>query len=84
MSKPRSEPPPLLTVADLSHRLQMSASLVYQLVEAGKLPVHRIGNGRGTSRFRPKDVEQYIDSCRTELIGPPARARRSRLKHIHF
>ena len=74
----------LLTVEDVAERLACSASLVYQLVDAGKIAVHRIGNGRATIRFRPEDVEEYLAACRQDrrakssLVQQP----RPRLRHI--
>lgn len=75
---------PLMTVTDVAARLKVSPSLVYQMVESGKLVVYRIGNGRGAIRFRPEDIEAYLESCRIEKIAPPARKTRPRLKHIHL
>ena len=72
----------LLTVKDVAARLNVSSSLVYQIVEGGKLPVHRIGNGRGSIRFRSEDIEAYVDECRVEKQAPAPRQRRPRLKHI--
>lgn len=75
----------LLTVADVARWLTVSASLVYQLVDAGKLPVHRIGNGRGAIRFRPADIEEYLDDCRIEpSVAKPERKLRPQLKHIQL
>ena len=77
------QPEHLLTVAEVAEWLSVSGSLIYQLIESGKLPVHRIGNGRGSIRFRPDDVELYIDSCRTLSLPPQTVQRcRPRLKHI--
>ena len=64
-----SEPPDqgsdrLRTVADLAKQFSVSQSLVYQLVDAGKLPFIRIGNGRGTIRFDRADIAQYLKSRR--------------------
>ena len=75
----------LLTVADVATWLSVSSSLVYQLVESGKLPVYRIGNGRGAIRFRPGDIESYLDSCRTENAPPQTtRKLRPQLKHLRL
>jgi len=85
MSNEQEPPKRLLTVADVADWLSISGSLVYQLVESGKLPIYRIGNGRGAIRFRPEDIESYLFGCRTEKV--PARtntAVRPRLKHIHI
>ena len=54
----------LLTAKEVSRRLRVSTSLIYQLIESGKLGCHRIGNGRGAIRIRPEDVTNYLQSCR--------------------
>ncbi len=73
----------LLTVGDVADWLNVSGSLVYQLVEAKMIPVCRIGNGRGAIRFRPEDVETYIDSCIDHRLPVKvAKPSRSRLKHV--
>lgn len=75
----------LLTVADVAKWLTVSSSLVYQLVESGKLPVYRIGNGRGSIRFRPEDIEGYLNTCRSERMPVPAQPKiRPRLKHLRI
>ena len=56
----------LMTVKEVARRLRVSTSLVYQLVDAGKLGCHRIGNGRGAIRIRPEDVADYLETCRAE------------------
>jgi len=85
MSTEQIQRKPLLTVADVAAWLSISASLVYQLVESGKLPVYRIGNGRGAIRFRPQDIESYLNTCRREN-APPQTTRKihPRLKHVRL
>lgn len=79
------QPKRLLTVAEVADWLSVSGSLVYQLVDSGNLPVHRIGNGRGAIRFRSEDIESYIDSCRLEKQRPKStRKIRPRLKHVRI
>ncbi len=56
----------LLTAKEVASQLRVSPSLVYQLVESGRLACHRIGNGRGAIRIRPEDVDQYLSQCRRE------------------
>jgi excisionase family DNA binding protein len=56
----------LLTVKEVARRLRVSQSLVYQLVDTGRLGCHRIGNGRGAIRIRPEDVTEYLETCRKE------------------
>ncbi|MCA9078710.1 MAG: helix-turn-helix domain-containing protein [Planctomycetaceae bacterium] len=85
MSNEQDQTKRLLTVAEVADWLSVSASLVHQIVEAGKLPVYRIGNGRGAIRFRPEDIESYLDGCRTEkVVRPPGRKVRPRLKHLRL
>ncbi|MCA9034543.1 MAG: helix-turn-helix domain-containing protein [Planctomycetaceae bacterium] len=75
----------LLTVAEVAEWLSVSNSLVYQIVDSGKLPVYRIGNGRGAIRFRPDDIEDYLASCRSEkTVSQPSQKLRPRLKHIRL
>jgi len=69
--------PVLLTVKEVARRLRVSASLVYQLVDPGKLACHRIGNRRGAIQIRPEDVDTYLRTCRsgvksTELPRSPS------------
>ena len=86
MTKDQSQPKRMLTVTDVAQWLSVSSSLVYQLVEAGKLPVYRIGNGRGAIRFQPQDISDYIESCRSEPSQPPSPLRKLRpgLKHVRL
>ena len=75
--------PPAMTVRDVADWLRISPSLVYQLVEQGKLIVYRIGTGRCGIRFRRQDVDAYLDECRSEKSPPTQpRKQRPRLKHI--
>lgn len=53
----------LLTVPQVAERLQLSVALVYSMVSAGSLPALRVGNGRGSIRFREQDVQDYLDDC---------------------
>lgn len=73
----------LLTVADVAEWLNVSSSLIYQLVESRKIPVCRIGTGRGTIRFRSEDIENYIASTLDRRLPiKTAKPLPSRLKHI--
>jgi excisionase family DNA binding protein len=85
MTSEQDQPKRLLTVAEVAQWLSVSSSLVYQLVESGKLPIYRIGNGRGAIRFRPEDIEAYLDGCRIENCQPQSKRKlRPQLKHIRF
>ena len=71
------------SVKQVADQLSVSASLVYQLVESGRLACHRIGTGRGAIRISHDDLQAYIASCRVEQRqerrpAPP----RPRLKHL--
>jgi excisionase family DNA binding protein len=83
MSETPNQPKRLLTVGDVADWLNVSGSLVYQLVESRKLPVCRIGNGRGAIRFRTEDIESYISSCIDDRLPiKVARPSRTKLKHV--
>ncbi|MBI1314016.1 helix-turn-helix domain-containing protein [bacterium] len=74
----------LLTVKDVADRLNVSQSCIYQLVETGKIPHHRIGVGRGAIRFTEDDISEYLQNAR-ELAtagGHSRSATRPKLKHI--
>jgi len=71
----------MLSVTEVAERLNVSDSLVYALVEAGKIAVHRIGLGRGAIRIHESDLELYLASCRHEELKGPRRLRRFKSKH---
>ena len=58
--------PNLLSTHDVAKLLKVSRSLVYELVETGKLPSYRIGSGRGAIRISEKDVAAFLRSSRKE------------------
>lgn len=72
----------LLTVEQTAKRLQVSKSIVYSLIEAGKLICHRIGLGRGTIRVSAADLESYLADCRVHCGASNSRRPRKRLRHI--
>ena len=65
----RGRPMELLTAKEVARRLRVSTSLIYQLIESGRLGCHRIGNGRGAIRIPPEDVANYLQSCREDPCG---------------
>ncbi|MDV6032473.1 MAG: helix-turn-helix domain-containing protein [Phycisphaera sp. RhM] len=80
---PKTDQRRLLSVAEVAEWLSVSPSLVYQLVDSGKLAVFRIGNGRGTIRFLESDIEQYLATCRRGTRQPQSKSTtRPKLKHI--
>lgn len=82
--EPCTRVPVLLRPKQVAEMLGISRSLVYQLVEQGKLGCYRIGLGRGAIRFRLDDVEAYLAGCRVETTLPTNRHRatRGQLKHV--
>ena len=74
--------PEWFTVRDVASQLRVSPSLVYQLVETGKLACHRIGTGRGAIRISLTDLEAYLRDCRSERQTPIPKPSRPRLKHL--
>jgi excisionase family DNA binding protein len=79
----------MLTVKQVAERLNIAPQSVYQLIQAGKLPVHRFGAGRGTIRISQADLDQFIESCR-QVASPrdvprvSRPARQQPLKHIRL
>jgi excisionase family DNA binding protein len=73
----------LMNVAEAAEQLNVSISCVYQLVERGKLPHHRIGVGRGAIRFSDDDISGFLLGCHHGALKPIATPERPRLlKHI--
>ena len=54
----------LLSVSEAAQFLKISQSLVYSLIERGKLAHYRLGLGRGGIRISQADLFQYLDSKR--------------------
>ena len=73
---------PLLTVREVADMLRVSPSLIYQLVEAGKLASHRIGKRNGAIRISTTDLDDYLARCRNERQEQTSRPSRPRLKHL--
>ena len=72
--KENSKTPKLLTVRDVAEMLQLAQSSVYAMAAAGVLPHLRVGNGRGTIRFRQEDIEQFLESCQVAQAPRAAEA----------
>jgi excisionase family DNA binding protein len=66
-----------LSVNEVATELRLGRSAIYTLVSSGQLACYRIGPSRGRLRFKPEDIEAYIEAGR---IGPnvavPAAIRR--------
>ena len=86
MHDDNSNPPRMLKPGDVAARLNISRSLVYELIEKRKLSCHRIGFGRGAIRVAEDDVAEFIRSTRTESRkegdDTPTPRRLQRLRHL--
>ena len=71
-----------LTVPETADKLKVSKSCVYQLVETGQLSCHRIGTGRGAIRISETDLQEYLTSCRFEVVSHNPSPKRVRLKDL--
>ena len=75
----------MLKVSQVAEKLNVSESIVYALITAGRLGSHRIGVGRGTIRVSTEDLEAYLASCRECKGEQPRRpVPRPHLRHIHL
>jgi excisionase family DNA binding protein len=72
----------LLTVRDVAEILRLSESCVYTMIAAGQLPHLRVGNGRGSIRFRRDEIDRFLDGCRTAPLPEPQRQVHQPLKHL--
>lgn len=81
---------PVLKVKQVAARLSLSVSKIYELIEEGHLPVHKLG---GTAlRVSEEDLKSFIETSRVDgkrgagkAQSLPPRARptpRVKLKHI--
>ena len=69
-------------VSQVAEKLNVSESIVYALIDSGRLACHRIGMGRGTIRISTDDLDAFLASCRVAKGAEPLPAPRPRLKHI--
>lgn len=72
-----------MKVCDVATRLEISVSLVYRLIESGKLRCSRHGLGRGVIRVSEDQLAAYLAEVEQGHRSPPDPApRRPLLKHI--
>jgi excisionase family DNA binding protein len=55
-----------MTVKETAKRLEISVSLTYALLTAGKLRGTRHGLGRGTWRISEEHLRKYMADCEAE------------------
>lgn len=63
----------MLKVKQVANRLSLSQSKVYELVESGDLPHHRIG---GAIRVSEEQLTEYLETTRRER-GPAPQQRKT-------
>lgn len=54
-----AEAPAVLKVSEVAQQLNVGKATVYDLVDSGKLPALRVGQGRGTIRISQADLAHY-------------------------
>jgi excisionase family DNA binding protein len=69
----------MLKVSQVSQRLNLCISKVYELIQSNELSHHRIG---GALRVSEQQLQEFLDSCKSE--APVRRAPRRRLKHVRI
>lgn len=78
-----ADEPRLLTVRDVAKKLQLSSTVIYSLVSDGTLPALRVGQGRGSIRFRNRDVEEFLEDCVMLNRRPVRGTKRPAVRHSH-
>ena len=73
-----------MTVKQAAERLEVSPSLVYSLVAAGKLRFCRVGHGRGRIRIPEDPIGEYLSRCTFGVRDVKLSAPLPRLKHIRL
>jgi excisionase family DNA binding protein len=58
-------PPEFYTVSQLARRLQFTKMTIHRMVTRGELPCYLFGR---VKRFHYKDVETFLDRCRTRSV----------------
>ncbi len=75
-----------MTVHDVAKRLEISVSLVYRLVESGRLACSRHGMGRGVIRVSDEQLARYLENAASRPEAPtrPMPRPAMRLKHLQL
>ncbi len=66
------EPIDLLTVREVAGLLRLSEAAVYGLCKSGRLPHHRLGQGRSAIRIDRADVLAYLRGSKEGAAASPA------------
>ncbi|MEM9944107.1 MAG: helix-turn-helix domain-containing protein [Planctomycetota bacterium] len=70
----------LLSVNQVATRIQVSPSMVYSLVNSGRLECYRIGR---CIRFTEDQLADYLASCESKSLVEASKPRRP-IKHLEF
>jgi excisionase family DNA binding protein len=75
-----------VTVREAARRLEISVSLVYRLIESGKLRCTRHGLGRGVIRVSDNQLADYLAIAESGpgSSQPESTRSRVRLKHLRL
>jgi excisionase family DNA binding protein len=76
----------VVTVREVARKLEISVSLVYRLIESGKLGCTRHGLGRGVIRVSEAQLTDYLALAERgpRPTSPGSMPRGMRLKHIRL
>jgi excisionase family DNA binding protein len=73
----------LLRVSEVARTLHISPSSVYELIQRGTLPCHRVGPRGGAIRVSSEDLDKFVQQCRHAVEHRERQAvQRVRLKHL--
>ena len=72
----RPAPTPAMTVRDVAAYLNVVEKTVYRLAKRGDLPGFKVA---GTWRFKPSDVDEWIDLQKKATVGPSIEGRSSEI-----
>lgn len=84
MAEHQDDPPRILTAPEAAARLRISRSTLYDLLDAGLIPHHRMGQGgRRVIRIEADAVDAYFESCKVTGPKPTSEPEvKSALRHI--
>ncbi len=72
----------MFTVNEVAVKLNVSRATVYNAVESGDLPHHRIGQGRGTIRISEEQLKRFLERNEMGRVDTLRPAPVVKLKHL--
>lgn len=67
----------LLRPAEVIEMLGVSRSWLYDAAKSGRIPCVRLGGADGPVRFRPNELDEWVEQGRVVADEPPAHVRRA-------